>query len=230
MPTLCLTFDDLNVANWLAARPIFEAFNARVTFCVSHLHTATPEQVDGLRTLQNDGHEIGFHTRTHPRLKPYLERHGLDHWLTHEIDAGIAEHRALGFPATSFASPFHASTPDTRAACAERFAIIRAGGPRGVTGDMLPTRIYHAPGPDNAVDNLGFADFQHRAFPGWDRQMHLLDAIAAHGGTGVFTGHDIRAEKSGPGFYSTHRQLRRFLAAAAERDLGFDTLSGFAAA
>lgn len=224
---LCLTFDDLFVDNWCAARPIFDAFNARVTFCVSHIHTATAAQVDGLHALQDDGHEIGFHTRTHPKLRPYLEKYGLDHWLSHEIDAGVAEHRALGFPASSFASPFHASTPETRAACASRFAVIRAAGPRSAPPNPCD-RIYKAPGPDNAVDNLGFGDMQHRAFPGWPRQIQLLDAIADSGGTAVFTGHDIRERKSGPGFYSTHRQIRRLLRAATERGIAFRTLSDFA--
>ncbi len=228
LPTLTLTFDDLNVANWLVARPIFDAHNARVTFCVSHLHTTTPDQIAGLRTLQSDGHEIAFHSRTHPKLVRYLKTHGLAHYLAHEIDAGIAEHRALGFPAKTFGCPFHASTPETRAALAPRFAVIRAAGPRGVTQAYLHDRIYHAPGPDNCVDNIGFCDFQHRAFPGWAWQMTLLDAITEHGGTGVFTGHDIQPKKGGPGYYSAHRQLRRFLAMARDRGLGFQTLSDLA--
>ena len=228
MPTLALTFDDLFVANWLAARPLFAEYRACVTFCVSHIHTASADQIAGLRQLQEDGHEIAFHSRTHPKLHRYLKNRGLDHWLAHEIDDGISEHRALGFPATSFASPFHQSTPETRAACAKRFDVIRASGPRGVTAKTIYSRIYIAPGPNNAVDNLGFADFQHRAFPGWDWQISLLDAIATQGGTGVFTGHDIRPDDTGTGYYSTHGQLRRFLDAASKRGIGFTTLSGIA--
>ncbi len=228
MPSLALTFDDLFVDNWLAARPVFDAFNARVTFCVSHIHTASETQIAELIFLQADGHEIAYHSRTHPKLKPYLDEHGLDHWLEHEIDAGVAEHRALGFPATSFASPFHQSTAETRAACAHRFAITRTDGPRSVNTNNIEDRIYTRPGPDNTVDNLGFADIQHHAFPGWPWQIQLLDRIAEHGGTGVFTGHDIRGRKSGPGFYSTHRQLRRLLQAAADRGIRFQTLSEFA--
>jgi peptidoglycan/xylan/chitin deacetylase (PgdA/CDA1 family) len=227
-PAICLTFDDLFVENWCAARPVLDEFGARVTFCVSHLHTATPDQIAGLRALQADGHEIAFHSRTHPKLRAYLDAHGLDHWLAHEIDAGMAEHRAAGFPAASFACPFHASTPETRAALAPRFAVIRAAGPRSVTEATLCDRIYHAPGPDNAVDTLGFADMQHRAFPGWARQHRLLDAIAERRGAGVFAGHDIRAGKSGPGFYSTRRQIRHLLQAASERGLSFLTLSDLA--
>lgn len=225
---VALTFDDLNVAGWCAARPIFDAFSARVTFCVCRLHKATAEEVTGLRALQADGHEIAFHTRTHPNLHRYLKRHGLAHWLAHEIDAGVAEHRQMGFPARSFASPYHASTPETRAETAKRFAVTRADGPRGVTQETCRSRIYSRANPDGTVNCIGFCDFQLAAFPGWQHQMRLLDSIAEHGGTGVFAGHDISAHRSGPGFYSRPRQLRRFLRSAAERGIGFRTLSELA--
>src|SRR6056297_210681 len=159
-PGLCLTFDDLFVASWLAARPVLREAGARVTFCVSHLHEATPAQLDGLRALRDEGHEIGFHSRTHPRLRPYLRARGLGRWLAEEIDAGVAEHRAAGFAATSFASPFHASTPATRAATGARFAVVRARGPRSAAPDAWPGRLYRAPGPDNCVDVIGSADFR----------------------------------------------------------------------
>ena len=228
-PGVCLTFDDLWVENWMAARHLFDEAGARVTFCVSGLHTATPGQIAGLHALQADGHEIGFHSRTHPKLAPYLARHGLDHWLEHEIDQGVADHRAAGFPATSFAAPFHATTAETRAATAKRFEITRAGAPiRGAAA--LGRRIYTRLGPERAVDNIGFADMQHRWFPGWRRQGAILEAIAAAGGIGVFTGHDFQPRKSGPGYYSTHRQLRRLLQAVSERGLQFYTLTGLASA
>lgn len=227
-PGVCLTFDDLFVENWCAALPLFAEFDAKVTFCISHLHEASAAQIDGLHRLQEVGHEIGFHTRTHPKLGPYLNRHGVAEWLADEVDRGVAEHRAAGFAATSFAAPFHATTPESRAGLGQRFAIVRAGGFRGAARD-LSARIYRRPGPDRAVDNIGSVDFQHPAQGGWAHLDIQLDAIAAAGGVGVFTGHDIRARKDGRGFYSSQRQMRRLLNAVASRGLAFHTLSGFAA-
>ncbi len=221
---IALTFDDLFVGNWHAARPLFDAFGARATFCVCKIHKARPRQIAKLRALQADGHEIAYHSRTHPRLEPYLEKHGLAHWLEHEIDAGVAEHRALGFPAESFASPFHASTPETRAETARRFAVTRAAGPRSLNRADPASRIYHRLDPDRAVDCLGFCDLRHSAFPGWDWQMRLLDLIAETGGTGVFAGHDIRAPGRKSEFFSTPEDLRRLLGAAVDRGLTFVTL------
>ncbi len=216
---LCLTFDDLFVDNWCATRPVFDAFNARVTFCISHLHNATSTQIKGLHLLQRDGHEIAYHTRTHPRLDNYLRRHGLAHWLAHEVDRGIAEHRALGFPARSFGCPFHASTPETRKALAERFDTIRTDGPRSADPDNPAARIYQEVPADKCLANLSFADMQHKAFPGWTRQMELLDLVAKTDGTAVFVGHDIRRRKTGRGFYSAQKQIRRLIAGAQDREI-----------
>lgn len=229
MPGVCLTYDDLFVDNWCAMRPLFRAFGARVTFCVAGLHTATPRQVDGLLALQDDGHEIALHSRTHPKLAPYLEEHGLDRWLADEVDRGVEEHRAAGFPATSFACPYHASTPETRKQLAPRFAVVRTRGPRGVTLDEAPKRVYRAPGRLNMVHNIGSADIAHANHGGWDHVTGLLDIIGDIGGTAVFSGHDIRAGRD-PGFYTRPRQLERLLEAIADRGLAFRTLTGFATA
>lgn len=219
---VALTFDDLNVDGWCAAMPLFAEFDARATFCVSGLHKATAEQLDGLYRLQGAGHEIACHSRTHPRLGPYLRKHGLARWVEEELDRCIDDHRAAGFPAKSFACPFHAFTPETLAACAKRFTTTRAAGPRSVRAETRENRIYTAPAA--RVDNLGFCDLRHRAFPGWEWQGALLDMVAERQGIAAFTGHDIREEESGPGLYSTHGDLRRFLGEAVERGVGFVTL------
>lgn len=229
-PGVCLTFDDFYVDSWLAARPILNSYGARVTFCVSKLHTASPAQIDGLHQLQNEGHEIGYHGRTHARLKVHLRNHGLEHWLEHEIDEGVAEHRALGFPATSYASPFHESTRETRAATTDRFAITRAEGPRGVTPENITARIYQKPRSDGSVGNIGAVDYQHPVTGNWKHLNTLLDGLVDQCGVGVFTGHDIRIKKVGPGRYSSHAQLERLLKSVTRRGLHFHTLTGFAQA
>jgi len=229
-PGVCLTFDDLYVENWLAARPIFQAHDARVTFCVCRMHKATPAQIDGLHQLQEDGHEIAYHGRNHKKLKPYLRQHGLDLWLENEIARGVAEHRALGFPATSFASPFYGSTRQTRAATAPYFRITRAGSARDLALDDVPRRIYQRPAPDGAVNSIATIDFQHPGHRDWRELGLALDMLGTHRGVGIFNGHDIRPRKAGPGRYSAHRQIHRLLQEITARGLAFHTLGGFARA
>ncbi|WP_103762760.1 polysaccharide deacetylase family protein [Roseovarius confluentis] len=229
-PGVCLTFDDLYVENWLAAGPIFQAHDARATFCVCWMHAATPAQIDGLHQLQEDGHEIAYHGRNHEKLQPYLRQHGLDHWLENEIARGVAEHRALGFPTTSYASPFYGSNRQTRAATAPYFQITRAGSGRDLSVEDVPKRIYQRPDPDGAVSSIGLIDFQNPGSRSWREIGAALDMLVAHRGVGIFNGHDIRPRKAGPGRYSAHRQIDRLLRAITDRGLAFHTLSGFARA
>lgn len=171
--------------------------------------------------LQDNGHEIAYHTRTHPRLGPYLQTHWLDHWLQKEIDLGMSEYRALGFPATAFPCPFHASTPDTRAALSEQFYVSRTGGPRSLDTNKPETRIYHKLPKDKSVANIGFADSQHNAFPGWTRQLALIDLVSRNDGFAVLNGDDIGPSKQGTGLYSSPSQLKRILKRAVHNDMVF---------
>ncbi len=221
--TLSMTFDDHFVDNWTAARSVFDAYNARVTFCICRLHRLNEDQIRKLHQLQDEGHEIGYHTRSHPLLTTYLETHGLQSWCKQELDRGIAEHHAAGFPARSFASPHHLTTPQTRSETIKRFAVTRGSGPFNQPRPDVSRRIYTE--PRSIVHNLGSLDFQRKNHLGWDWTHYMLDQVKQHQGTAVFVGHDIRAKVDGQALYCTLDDLDRFLDAAAVRGIGFSRLS-----
>ncbi|MFN3207592.1 MAG: polysaccharide deacetylase family protein [Roseovarius sp.] len=115
-PGVCLTFDDVHVETRRAARPVFQAHHARVTFCICWAHAAIHAQIHGPHRLQEDGLEIAVHGRTHKTRRPDLRQSGLDLWPENGIARGVSEHRAPGVLATRRASPFHGAPRQIRTA------------------------------------------------------------------------------------------------------------------
>lgn len=104
-----LTFDDGNAELW-PARDIMLANHQRGTFFIISpdigLHYYMT--LDQVRTLQQDGHEIGGHTLHHlptlAKLKPAVQQQ--------EICDDRNNLLGWGFPAETFAYPFDGSSPE----------------------------------------------------------------------------------------------------------------------
>jgi PKD repeat protein len=103
---IALTFDDNYVDEWYAARNIFRLYNAHVTFCVSQYEGLDEDQIDKLRLLQADGHEIAYHGLHHTDAAAYLENHTIQQYLDYEIIPGINLMQADGFNPVDFSYPF----------------------------------------------------------------------------------------------------------------------------
>jgi PKD repeat protein len=103
---IALTFDDNYIDEWYAARSIFQQYNAHVTFYVSQYNGLDENQIDKLRALQADGHEIAFHGMYHTDAAAYLETHTIQQYLDYEIIPGINLMQADGFDPVDFSYPF----------------------------------------------------------------------------------------------------------------------------
>jgi hypothetical protein len=125
-PGLALSFDDTFVDDWMAMRPLLQAFHARVTFFVCRYHTLAPSQRAGLQQLAADGHDIEPHTVHHLRAPEYVENHGLNAYLHDEVDPSIEALRDDGFDVNAFAYPYGARTGELDAAIARRVPVLRS--------------------------------------------------------------------------------------------------------
>lgn len=125
-PGLALSFDDTDVRSWLALRPMFLDYGARITFFVTRYTTLSAEARAGLQTLAADGHEIAAHTVQHFRAPEYVEDHGLSTYLREEVDPSIDVLRNDGFEVNAFAYPFGARTGELDEAIARRVPVIRS--------------------------------------------------------------------------------------------------------
>ena len=107
---LALSFDDAHIADWWGLRPIFDRYDARVTFFITRYDQWDDAMKAQLRDLAADGHSIQAHTVNHLRAPEYVTEHGLDAYLADEAVPSIELLRADGYPVTDFAYPFGART------------------------------------------------------------------------------------------------------------------------
>lgn len=117
------TFDDSSVEEWAACRKLFDRYGVKGTFFVTRPDLLTVQQLDLLRTLQDDGHEIACHGMNHKSLKPYAD--SLDVYLKKEVLAAKNFLEQNGFTITSFAYPFGDFTPSSDSLLSPHFTRIR---------------------------------------------------------------------------------------------------------
>jgi Polysaccharide deacetylase len=125
-PGLALSFDDTSVTEWVALRPMFAQYHARVTFFVTRYHNLSDEDRANLQLLAADGHDIESHTVNHLRAPDYVENYGLEAYLRNELDPSIEVLRNDGYEVSAFAYPFGARTSELDDAIAKRVRVIRS--------------------------------------------------------------------------------------------------------
>ena len=125
-PGLALSFDDTSIDAWVAQRPLFQQYGARVTFFISRYWDWTDQGKAELRELAADGHAIEPHSVMHLRAPLYVEQHGLAAYLADEFQPSLDALAADGYTFTTFAYPFGARDEQIDHAILERVAIVRS--------------------------------------------------------------------------------------------------------
>jgi len=125
---VCFTFDDLFIAQWVAAAPVFKEYGAHVTFFITHMGKLNQSQKAGLKTLQNEGHAIACHGLHHARTVDFVSKNGEQAYLDSEIFPANDILRQLGFNPTAFAYPFSQNNARTDATLLRVFRHLRTRG------------------------------------------------------------------------------------------------------
>jgi peptidoglycan-N-acetylglucosamine deacetylase len=128
MPGIALTFDDDRVDNWYTYIDLLDSLQLKATFYISSYAKMTPLQKQKLHALQNRGHEIAYHTRTHANLNEYMKKYkkSQQQMMQEEIVKGLAEMNKDGFYPKNFAYPFGAHNPMLDEALHKYFKSVRA--------------------------------------------------------------------------------------------------------
>jgi PKD repeat protein len=153
---IALTFDDNYVEEWYAIRPMLQQYNAHATFFVAAFGSLDENQIEMLRTLQEDGNEIAFHGTYHTEAEPYLQNHTVQQYLNYEIIPGLTLMRNAGFDPVDFAYPGGSDTPAATQALEGYFEHIRD------TYYSWDDTIYYTQGSNQAfIAGIGLDDITY---------------------------------------------------------------------
>jgi hypothetical protein len=124
-PALALSFDDEAIDAWYEARSLFARWNAHVTFFVANYENFTPSQRTKLAELAALGHDVEAHGMYHLNAIDYVATYGIENYLQREVLPYIALLEAAGFPITTYAFPYGASTDEISDAVLEYVPQVR---------------------------------------------------------------------------------------------------------
>lgn len=125
---IALQFDDDFLTQWCGQRTFFKDNQMKLTFFITRPNRFNKEKLDCIKALIADGHEIGAHGYEHQNPKEYIAQHGLQAFLTDEIDRPQALLEDLGIFPLSYAYPWGGDTPELPKILEKYFMIQRSTG------------------------------------------------------------------------------------------------------
>ena len=123
---IALTFDDASVENWHAHLSLLDSLKIKATFYVSSYHTFDRHQKSLLKDIEKHGHEIAYHTATHPDLPKEVARKGMAEVEETEIKSDLHLMRTDGFKVANFAYPYGSHTSKLNTCLLRTFKSVRA--------------------------------------------------------------------------------------------------------
>ncbi len=212
-PGLLLTFDDRNMLHWEKQIPLFEKYDAHVTFFIDHFDELTTEQLEALQKLRNAGHAIGCHGLKHRNAAEYSEEYSIEKYISDEIAPAIESMNKMGFFPTSFAYPYSKRNEKTDNELLKYFRHLRCGSP--VKGEIVKTERYFVKIEDvHKKGRLDGASFHPKSKIDElvSQAKKAIDRISKNGELLVLYAHDIRNEsEDGPKHFITIDALEEIL-------------------
>lgn len=133
---VAITFDDDYVDQWFAVNSVLKPYDWKATFFVCEFDKLKYEELNKLKELKKEGHEIGGHGWIHLKAAPFEKKHGELDYLNKEIFPMLKDMREQSLPVHSFAYPYGSRDAATDTLLLHEFNIIR-----GTTyGSVSPNR------------------------------------------------------------------------------------------
>ena len=213
-PGIALTFDDYSIDNWYKYLPLFDSFHVKATFYISQYHRLNAEQKNKLRIIESRGHEIAYHTTTHPNMLQYLQLIGMDNLVQYEIYDDLNKMNHDGFYPKTFAYPYGAHNKILDDRLLKIFKSVRAlNGTRDYSKSVTTTTansVLCALGIDNNSNSTGLIE-------------KMMNLASKNNNCLVLVGHHIEAPRAR--FQVSYEKLKFILEKARELNMRFYTVS-----
>ena len=180
---LALTFDDYYVDDWFKMLPLLDSFHAKATFYVSNYSKLSSSQRQKLKTIQQHGNEIAFHTTNHYNMNQYLSSSTMEKLMFNEITKGLEKMNADGFYPTTFAYPYGQHTLALDNELLKRFKSVRA-----LNGTNNFAKSMAATSNNQLLYGLGIDESSKRDF---DLLLRLLNNCEKNSSCLVLVAHHV---------------------------------------
>lgn len=122
---IVIGFDDNYIDEWYKIKDTLKYYGVKCTFFVSGFSMLNKRQVQELKNLQLEGHEIACHSKTHADAESYSNKFGIDKYIENEITPEIESMTKAGIHPVSFAYPNGSRNMKLDRALQDYFKIIR---------------------------------------------------------------------------------------------------------
>ncbi|WP_224744262.1 polysaccharide deacetylase family protein [Pontibacter aquaedesilientis] len=155
-PAFVMSFDDKYVGEWYAHRELFKKYSVRATFFITMPHQLSPSEIEMLKQLAADGHEIASHSYLHENSSKFIKRNGVPAYVAKEITSAIKAMQAIGFTPSTFAYPYGARSITIDRELNKYFHLLR-GDSWKVAGKGIDEldRIFYKYDGNRLVHGLG---------------------------------------------------------------------------
>ena len=127
-PAVFLSFDDCHIAEWHETLPLFERYDARVTFYVSYVRDIDDTGWRLLGELREAEHTVAFHGLNHMRAGEIVEKESCEAYLARDIHTGLKIMEEHGFDnIRHFSYPYGNRTEESDRCLWKIFDTLRMG-------------------------------------------------------------------------------------------------------
>ncbi len=155
-PAFVISFDDKYISEWHAHKELFRKYKVKATFFITVPHKLSQLEIEMLRELAADGHEVASHGYLHENSSKFIKEHGVTKYIADEVIPAISAMQALGFPPSTFAYPYGARSLTIDQELTKYFHLLR-GDSWKVAGKGIDEidRIFYQYNGSRLVHGLG---------------------------------------------------------------------------